>query len=237
MAASRNPRNSRSTIGDRPASMGRSAAATGGGGNGSNARTVVIALAAVALGALVLAKGLPDSSGPGVSAGGTTATNATASATSSTIAATQTTPPPVATTPPAINPATSKVIVANGAQINGIAGTVSTKLTEKGYETVEPTNTSPVATSAVYAVAGSENIAQLVGKDLAIANVLPMPAAKPVTDLKGATVLVVIAPDFRTAGIPTTNFLKGGTVTPTTQAPAAAPAAAATPSSAVTVPT
>jgi hypothetical protein len=197
-----------------------------GAGGGSNIRMVVIAVAALGLGAVVLAKGLPKTSGPKVSttpgvsaAPGVSTTKAPKPGAPTTApAAPQTTAPPPTTAPPLAN---TKVIVANGAGIDGIAGRVSTKLKEKGYTTVDATNAAAVGPSAVYYVAGSDAVAAKVATDLGIASPTPMPAAKPVADLKGASILVVLGSTFNEAAIP-----KAAAPAPATTAPPATPATA-----------
>jgi hypothetical protein len=199
-----------------------------GAGGGSNIRMVVIALAALGLGAVVLAKGLPKTSGPkvsttpGVSAAPGTPTTKAPKPGATTVPTTA--PTTIAPVPTTVNITTTKVIVANGAGIDGVAGRVSGKLKEKGYTTVEPTNAAAVGPSAVYYVAGSDAVAGKVATDLGIASPTPMPAAKPVADLKGASILVVIGSTFNEAAIP--------------KSPAPAPVTvAATPATAVAVTT
>jgi LytR cell envelope-related transcriptional attenuator len=196
-----------------------------GAGGGSNIRMVVIALAALALGGLVLYKALPKSSGPkttttpgATAAPGVATTKAPKGGSTTVPAAPPTTAAPITTT---INIAATKVIVANGAGIDGIAGRVSAKLKEKGYTTVEPTNAAAVGPSAVYYVAGSDAVATKVATDLGIASPTPMPAAKPVADLKGASILVVLGSTFNEAAIP-----KAAAPAPVTTAPPSTPASA-----------
>jgi hypothetical protein len=194
-----------------------------GGGGGSNIRMIVIAVAAVALGALVLAKGLPGSkttkttTSPGGSTASTKASKPGTVTTTTTLAGSTTAAPPTTT----INLAASKIIVANGAEIDGIAGKVSTKLQERGYTTLKPTNTAKAAASVVYYLPGSEEIGKKVGADLAIAKVEAMPAAKP-AEIGDAKVLVVIGPEFSEASIPAKVAPKPTTTT------VAAPATAVT---------
>jgi hypothetical protein len=160
-------------------------------------------LVAVGLGALVLAKGLPGSNkvstAPGGSTGGSATTKAPKGGTTTTTAA-STTPPPTT----ALNVAGTKILVANGAQVDGIAGRVTAKLKEKGYSTEAPTNTpTPASATVVYALPGAEEVAKKVAADLGIAAApAAMPAAKPVADIKTAQVLVVIAADFKESSIP-----------------------------------
>jgi hypothetical protein len=194
----------------------------GGSGGGSNVRMIVVAVAAVALGALVLAKGLPGSktaqttTSPGGSTATTkapkgTVTTATTSASVSTSAAPTTT----------LNLAASKVIVVNGAEIDGIAGRVSAKLQERGYVTIKPATIKPVAASVVYYVSGSEEIGKKVGVDLAIPKVEVMPATKPV-EIGEAKVMVVLGPEFSEAAIPAKAAPKVTATTTTVAAPATA---------------
>lgn len=186
-------------------------------------RTILIVLAALVLGALVLKRGWGNdttdtSAAPGAA---TTLKNGATTTAATTLAPT--------TTTVALNLATNKVMVANGAGKQGIAGRVTDKLKAKGYTVVAATNaTVQAATSAVYYTAGvgANQVAKFTAQDLGIApgQVLQMPAGtKPVLDVKDAQVLVVIGLDFNETTIPAANALPA----------AAAPAAAVTQAPAV----
>jgi LytR cell envelope-related transcriptional attenuator len=190
-----------------------------------NARTVIVAVVAVALGAVVLAKGFPKSSGPKVVAGAgagtaTTKPKAGTPATSSTSAVPgASTVAPTATT---LNLAASKVIVANGAQVEGIAGKITKVLQDKGYITVAPTTTAgPASVSTVYFQPGFQGVADKAAADLGIKTVAAMPATKPV-DIKDGVVLVVLGTDFSETKVPAGSQLKPATPTTTVIAPPAA---------------
>jgi hypothetical protein len=205
-----------------------------------NARTVIVAVLALALGAVVLAKGFPNSTGTKavVGAGPTTTKAAGTPASSSSV--------PVATTPPAsattINVAASKVIVANGAQIDGVAGRISKNLSDKGYVVIAPTNTAgPASVSTVFFQPTFQGVADKVAVDLGIKSVAAMPATKPV-DIKDGVILVVLGTDFKENAVPLTSSLKPGAAAPAAGATAAAPASGAAsttapPAAAVTTPT
>lgn len=158
------------------------------------ARTIGVALIAVALviGVVLLAKGFSQEDGlVATDVADTDETTGTTSATGGGIEETTTTTASVAR-PPAEVP----VLVANGTGTSGVAATNASKLEAAGYTEVETTNASTTARSNVYYVAGSEADAKAVATTLSLeqATVVAMPSPPPV-ELGGATVLVVIGTD------------------------------------------
>jgi hypothetical protein len=105
--------------------------------------------------------------------------------------------PTTSTTVPAVNPATVKVLVANGSGTKTGARIVADYLGTKGFVAPQVGNAPNQANSAVYYTAGNAPQAQLVAADLGLdpSVVLAMATPAPVTDLKGATVLVLIGTD------------------------------------------
>jgi hypothetical protein len=125
---------------------------------------------------------------------------------------TPTTAPPLTTT---TRPAAAvKVMVANGTTTNGIASTAQRLIAQAGYNALGPADGTAAAKAArrntiVYYAPGfdteARRIAALLGMTPA-PPVAPLPTtALPVTDLKGANVLVLVGPDYAAKhGGPTT---------------------------------
>jgi LytR cell envelope-related transcriptional attenuator len=212
-----------------------------------SSRTVAVTVAVLALGGYVVYKGLNkptplsiDGSAvtakPGKPGASTVATTVAGATTAASIVASP--------APPAIN-AKIEVVVANGAEIQGIAAEISTVLTKKGYQSGKATNATPVDDSAVYFTAGNDKLAALVAKDLNIAadKVGALTTAPPGVKEPGTGVLVVLGKKFKKTDVPPASALQAAGGAPATPAAApitaAAPAAAATtvkPAAAVTTP-
>jgi LytR cell envelope-related transcriptional attenuator len=202
------------------------------GSRSMSSRTVAVTVAVLALGGYVVYKGLnkPNTlstdgssvttSKPGKPGATTVATTVAGGAT--------TAPPLVATT--ASTPVNAKidVVVANGAEIQGIAAEISTVLQKKGYQLGKATNATPVEASAVYFTAGNDKLGALVAKDLNIPTVGALTTTPPgVANLGSAGVLVVLGKTFKKADVPKESALQPG-------APAAPGITAATAAAAVT---
>lgn len=100
-------------------------------------------------------------------------------------------------------PAEVKVLVANGSETAGAAGSQSDALEALGYVTGNPTNANDlVQQTVVYFEPGyqaeAEVLAEALGLDASAARPIPTPA--PVTDMQLSNVLVVVGPDIATAG-------------------------------------
>jgi hypothetical protein len=190
-----------------------------------SSRTVAVTAVVLALGSYVVYKGL--SKPPTISTNGTTVTTSKPGATTvaTTAAPGATTAPPLVATTVAVSfNAKVDVLVVNAAEIQGIAGEMSTVLQKKGYQLAKPGNATPVDASAVYFTSGNDKLAGLVAKDLNV----PAPTALVTTppglkDPGSAGVIVVIGKTFKKTDVPPANALQaaGG-------APAAAPAPAIT---------
>jgi len=109
--------------------------------------------------------------------------------------------PTTESTQAAVDPATVKVLVANGSGTKTGARIVADFLITQGFVAPQLANAPNQAQSAVYFTVGNAPQAQLVAADLGLdpSVVLAMPTPAPVTDLKGATVLVVIGTDGKLA--------------------------------------
>ena len=100
-------------------------------------------------------------------------------------------------------PAEVKVLVANGTNVDGAAGTQTDALEALGYVTADPTTTpEKVTATVVYYTVGyqaeAEALAEALGVDPASVQTLPTPA--PVPDLQLSQILVVIGPDLAGGG-------------------------------------
>lgn len=201
-------------------------------------RTLIVVAIALLLGALILKRAWGNDT-PKVTTnpdGSVTETTTKGSGNAATSVAT--TIPIVTTTTVPLNLATNKVLVANGAGIDGIAGRVTAEIQKKGYVPQLPATNANAAVplTAIYynPTPGADRVARFVAADLGLPAtvVAAMPATKPVKDLATANVLVVLGQDFKEAGI-----LKTSSVQATAAAPVTTAAVAVTPAPAVTTPT
>lgn len=176
-------------------SRGRHAAADGSFGRSAGSaalRGAILIAAAILLGVVLLQA--TDSPEPfaGIDSGGDASTTTTeaddATSTTTTLA-----PRP---------PAEVKVLVANGSGVAGAAGRVRDQLAAKNYNVLAATDaTSSASASVVYFNEGFETEATVLASELATPPaVQPMPPEPPVTDLRGADVLVVLAADLAQPG-------------------------------------
>lgn len=175
----------------------RPAAAEGGGtdaANGNSSRGVVLLVVALLLGIFILAK-----TGNGVA--GTTRVRSTATTTATTKAGQAATTGPATTTRPPRQPADVKVLPANGSGVSGLGSKTGDRLKAKGYNVLAATNTTKdIPTSIV------EYGADLEPEALAVAQALGLPStavkpfdSPPVSDTKGADVVVLIGRDLATS--------------------------------------
>jgi hypothetical protein len=114
-----------------------------------------------------------------------------------------TTIPPNTTTTRA--PHDVKVMVANGTNTTGVAATAQRPIAQAGYNVLAPVDGTAAAKAArrnsiVYYAVGYDTDARKIADLLQLspaAPIAPMPAsALPVSDLKGANVLVLVGPDY-----------------------------------------
>ena len=112
------------------------------------------------------------------------------------------------------SPASVKVLVANGTTTNGVAGSAQRTIAQAGYNVLAPADGTAAAKAArrntiVYYSVGFDADARKIAALLGMTPpppVAPMPTALPVSDLKGANVLVHIGPDYAALhGGPTTS--------------------------------
>jgi LytR cell envelope-related transcriptional attenuator len=211
-----------------------------------SSRTVAVTVAVLALGGYVVYKGLnkPNTLSTDGSSVSTSKPKPGASTVATTVAGATTAPAIVATpAPPAVN-AKIDVVVANAAEIQGIAAEISTVLQKKGYQLGKATNATPVEASAVYFTAGNDKLAALVAKDLNIPadKVGALTTTPPgVANLGSAGVLVLLGKTFKKTDVPKESALQPGApvapgITAATAAPAAAAVTTVKPAAAVTTP-
>ena len=149
----------------------------------------VLVVTALIIGAVLLSKGFGDDGGL-----------VTASSPSDQINDQGDQSEDVPTTETTVAPVTAadvRVFVANASGKKGAAGNVAAVLTGQGFPEPTTGNASSATATAIYVLPGDTGQGDLVAADLGLdpAIVQPMPSPSPVTDLKGATVLVVIGTD------------------------------------------
>jgi hypothetical protein len=149
----------------------------------------VLVLAALIIGGVLLAKGFGDDGGLVATGGSSDQVNDSGNQNED-VPTTETTEVP-------ITAANVKVFVANASGKKGAAGNVAAVLTEQGFPAPTTGNAASATATAIYVLPGDTGQGALVAADLGLdpAIVQPMPNPSPVTDLKGATVLVVIGTD------------------------------------------
>jgi hypothetical protein len=174
----------------------------GGGTNPQLMRGAILLVAAVLLGAFLLANGFESSPASEVATSddSDTITSLRDDGSEPTVA---TTAPPTETTErPAKDPAEVTVLVANGTAVSGVATQFSTKLDAEGYVTAEPStgDKDDYATTTVYYNTDSQPEASAVAAVLGVSaeNVKPMPNPVPTrdADLRSASVLVIVGSDL-----------------------------------------
>lgn len=110
------------------------------------------------------------------------------------VATTPTTPTTTTTVPPPKVP----VVVANGSNVAGAAGSISTEIRSKGWQVLPAENaTANVAVSNVYYLSGAEPSATAVAAIVGIPSsaVQPFTSSVPVGVVGTAQVVVVVGPD------------------------------------------
>jgi len=109
------------------------------------------------------------------------------------------------------------VLVANATTVNGIAGTVTSFLANKGFATLTATNATErvTATEIFYTAAGSAAAATEVAGALSVAptTIQAATAVAPVASTAGASVIVIAGQDLATRFSPSATTT---TVAPTT---------------------
>lgn len=114
------------------------------------------------------------------------------------------------TTSTTVPPASIHVLVANATLVNGVAGTVTTFLTSKGFGTLTATNALlKVTASEIFTVGGATADVQAVAAALGLpaSSIEPAAAAAPVASTTGANVVVIVGPDLAA------RFTPGATTT------------------------
>lgn len=133
---------------------------------------------------------------------------------------TTTTIGPTTTTAAARPPRDVRVLSANGTRVNGAARRVSNALRALGYNVLAPSEARPANASVVYFTPTFEREALTVSQALKLAptTLQPLPNPPPVSDVRGANVVVVVGPDLATQAGPgsTTTTTRRGRSTTTT---------------------
>ena len=195
------------------ASFGRSAGTAAGRG---------AAIIAVALVIGIIFLNAADDPPATVVAGESTPTT---EAPESTGDATTTTSAP-ATTVALRAPKDVKVLATNGTKTKGVAGKVTDTLRRLGYNVLAPTDVPASNESIVYVTAGYEREGAELARVLALSPsaVKPLVSPAPISDLRGANLLVIVGPDlaarFSSSTSPTTT---GGSTTTTAARSTTAP--------------
>jgi len=172
----------------------------------------------VAIGIIVLSEGFNDTTGrseslsiPAVTEESNEETNTTEEETvaeeETATAETESTVPvqeaPVSSSESVLHPpAEVRVLVANGTEVGGAAGAIREVLiSDQGYNGLPPVNATTEEVpefSFVYYANGYEldarNVGLIIGADSA--NILPIPAALPITDLAEANILILLGSDL-----------------------------------------
>jgi hypothetical protein len=168
--------------------------------------------------ALALALHYVHPATPSSSAATRATTATTRASTSTTSAAGHAGSTTTTTTPPSKVP----VVVANGSNVSGAAGSISTELQAAGWQILPAENaTSNVSASVVYYVAGLQPSAAAIAKFLGVpsSGVQPLTSAAPVGAVGTAQVVVVVGPDVASKiGQTTTTTTRPVATTTTTRA-------------------
>lgn len=155
-------------------------------------RALLVVVVAVVIGVLLLPSAARTGKGESAAAASKPTVTTTAPAASASR-------PAVTTTTPAVPFSSIKVLVANGTNINGAAGTVSSQLSGKGFVTLSPVDAlTTVPKSQVYAVGSNAAAAREVVSALGLGSsaIEPSSTPVPVSNTAGAAVVVVVGPDL-----------------------------------------
>lgn len=156
-------------------------------------RLIVIAVALALVGAVlfVTIRALVATDGESDSVAGTSTTSVTTSS-----IATVTTPAttaPTITLPPARDPGLIPVLVLNSTEVEGLAGRLSIRLSDLGYQTLQPDNhPTPIETSLIWYVEGFEREAAMLAEWIPDALIEAFPGDSP-----EAPLTVVIGDSYR----------------------------------------
>ncbi len=186
-----------------------------------SSRTVAVTAVVLALGGFVVYKGLSKPNTLSTNGASVTTSKPGATTVASTVAGATTVPPIVVTTAGVAVNAKVDVLVANAAEIQGIAGEMSTVLQKKGYQLAKATNATVVETSSIYFTPGNDKLAALVGKDLNIPTVAALGTTPPgLKELGSAAVIVIIGKNFKKTDVPPASALQAAGGAPAAAAPA-----------------
>lgn len=112
-----------------------------------------------------------------------------------------------------------KVLAANGTTTKGVARKVTDQLKAAGYNVLSPTDSQQAGTSAVYFTGDYQREAATVAEGLGLPAtvVVALPTPPPLTDARGANVIVVVGPELaqRVSGTTATTTAAGATTSTT----------------------
>ncbi|MGI9032959.1 MAG: LytR C-terminal domain-containing protein [Acidimicrobiales bacterium] len=170
---------------------------------GANSRGLVLLAVALLLGIVILNKTQADGAS-------STQVQTSTPRTNTTKPGRTTTTVPTATTKPARPPAQVKVLPANGSGVAGLGVKVGTRLKAANYNVLAAVNTTSgksITTSSVEYAADFQPEAQALAQTLGLpaSAAKPSEASPPISDTKGADIVVLIGPDLNTAAGATTT--------------------------------
>jgi LytR cell envelope-related transcriptional attenuator len=161
-------------------------------------RALVLVVVAVIIGAIVLHKSAPTTSGASTPVATTASTAPPTGVTTTTAPSSHT-----ATSGTARPPSQVLTLVANGTRTSGAGARVSAALQRAGYDVLPATNSNASAnSSAIYYTAGYDREAVAVAGVLGLgpSTVQPVPTQSPVANPHNAKVIVVVGPDLARQG-------------------------------------
>ena len=140
--------------------------------------------------------------------------------------ASSTLPPTTVLTVPVRAPQEVRVLSANGTAVKGVAGRATEQLQAAGYNVLAPTDAQRATASNVFFTAGdfereAQAVAAALGLPTTVVAAFPTGPPLPLTDARGANVVVVVGPELaeRLASGTTATTAAGATTTTTTTAP------------------
>ncbi len=140
-------------------------------------------------------------------------------------ASTSIAPTTTVATVPLRAPKDVKVLAANGTTVKGVARKVTDQLKAAGYNVLAPTDSQRASTSSVYFTGDFEREARAVAESLGLPAtvVVALPTPPPVTDSRGASVIVVVGAELaQRLSAPTATTAAAGPATSSTTAAAGA---------------
>jgi len=110
-------------------------------------------------------------------------------------------------------PSSVAVLVANGTNVTGLAGSIANQLHAAGWSTLPAANaTTTVSASTIYYVSGRQGAAGAIAATLHVAPgaVVPLTSTVPVASVGAAQVVVIAGPDLASHAAATTTTTAAG---------------------------